>query len=229
MTTPRKNWNVLEKPGFQIVLFLLVASIFCFLIYKGVIGDSSVLEGLSETKTARGLITFIFAVGTIAIAILVCLGALIGRGDPAKESFYRAKEILTILVGILGTIVGFYFGTANEVNPVKLTVAKPFLSAQEVQSEGNILFTTFVSGGKTPYRYTITFPQLNDSAVEGLSDKTGWIRQQIKAPPVSDATRLVYQIDVEDAGGAKESFKCKDSEGLLVMPMVKPPPKQKGT
>jgi hypothetical protein len=31
-----------------------------------------------------------------------------------KERFALAKEVLTILVGILGTIIGFYFGTATD-------------------------------------------------------------------------------------------------------------------
>jgi uncharacterized membrane protein YhaH (DUF805 family) len=64
----------------------------------------------SQDDNARNLITFLVAVGTIAIAFLAILTAMVIR--EFKERFAMAKEVLTILVGVLGTIVGFYFGTA---------------------------------------------------------------------------------------------------------------------
>ncbi len=66
-------------------------------------------------NSARILITFLVAVGTIAIAFLTILTAMVIR--EYKERFALAKEVLTILVGILGTIVGFYFGTAKATKP----------------------------------------------------------------------------------------------------------------
>lgn len=218
--TTAEDMAIFEKPWVQSILYAIVVTIFGFAIYKGVIGDSSIVEGLSESKTARGLITFIFAIGTMGIALLVCLRGLVGSGEPAKESFYRAKEVLTILVGILGTIVGFYFGSAPEERPAELTVAAPILSAHEVQSQDEVLFTTFVSGGKSPYRYTITFPQLNDLVIEGLADRSGWIRKKFSAPVVATDMRLVYRLEIEDAGGTKGAFKCEKSDGLRIIPLA---------
>jgi hypothetical protein len=207
-----------ERPWLQVLLFLIIALIFCIVLYKGVIGDKNVLESISDAKTARGMITFLFAVGTIGIALLVCMGALIGRGDKAKESFYRAKEILTILVGILGTIVGFYFGAVTEEGQVELTVAKPILSLSEVKGRQPVSLTTFVSGGKKPYRYMITFPDFKDKKIEGLAEDTGWIRKEFQAPTVSEAQKVVYTLDVEDAGGAKGHYTCDAVNGLVVAP-----------
>jgi len=68
----------------------------------------------NQDDSARFLITFLVAVGTIAIAFLAILTAMVIR--EYKERFAAAKEVLTILVGILGTIVGFYFGTAKNSN-----------------------------------------------------------------------------------------------------------------
>jgi hypothetical protein len=70
----------------------------------------------SPDDSARVLITFMVAVGTIAIAVLATLTAMVIRDF--EKRFVLAKEILTILVGILGTIIGFYFGTAKSTAPV---------------------------------------------------------------------------------------------------------------
>ena len=79
---------------------------------------------------ARVLITFLVAVSTVAIAFLAILTAMVIR--EYKERFALAKEILTLLVGILGTIVGFYFGAATKANvgnppapPTNTNTARP--------------------------------------------------------------------------------------------------------
>jgi predicted permease len=61
--------------------------------------------------SARVFITFMIAVATVAIAFFAMLIAMMLR--EYEKRFALAKEVLTILVGILGTIVGFYFGTAK--------------------------------------------------------------------------------------------------------------------
>jgi len=40
----------------------------------------------------------------------LAVGALVGQHS--VEEFAKAKEILTVLIGVFGTILGFYFGTA---------------------------------------------------------------------------------------------------------------------
>ena len=63
---------------------------------------------------ARGLITVLFTVGTIGVALLATLTAMFIPGPEGKERFDRVKEVLSLLLGIVGTIIGFYYGT--EVN-----------------------------------------------------------------------------------------------------------------
>lgn len=68
---------------------------------------------VQDIEKARGLITFTVAMGTIIIALILVLVTLLGSWPDSQERFNRGKEILAILVGILGTIVGYYYGAAD--------------------------------------------------------------------------------------------------------------------
>lgn len=77
-------------------------------------------QGANSTEAARNLITFLVAVITIVIALILTLMAFFSTSPDLKERFSMGKEILTILIGVLGTIVGFYYGSApKEVNITK--------------------------------------------------------------------------------------------------------------
>ena len=60
---------------------------------------------------ARGLITFLFAFATIAIMLLVAITTFWMPKDDVQVRFEKAKDLLTILIAVIGTILGFYFGT----------------------------------------------------------------------------------------------------------------------
>lgn len=79
------------------------------IIYGGKL--SSIGDGSSNV--ARGLITFLVAIVTVAIAIILTLSAVMSSSNDYKERFALGKEVLTIFIGVLGTIVGFYFGSAQ--------------------------------------------------------------------------------------------------------------------
>ena len=92
--------------------------ILCLALLGGIIyvitGKGQTLELLAQAAIARGLITFVFALGTIAIAVLLTFYALLGQANDWSDRFSQGKEVLIILIGVLGTIVGFYFGTTDE-------------------------------------------------------------------------------------------------------------------
>ncbi len=75
--------------------------------------------GIANVDYARGMITLLFAVGTVMIALLLTLSAIFLTGDDAKERFDRGKEVLSLLIGIFGTIIGFYFGSATQEKTVR--------------------------------------------------------------------------------------------------------------
>lgn len=74
-------------------------------------------EGIAEVDFARGLITLIFVGGTMLIAIFLVIFAITSSESEFDKKFSQGKEVLTILIGILGAILGFYFGKAQDNAP----------------------------------------------------------------------------------------------------------------
>lgn len=87
------------------------------------------LDSLAMIDHARGLITFFVVLATTGVIVLVALGIFwVENADDAKKRFESAKELLSIVIGVLGTILGFYFGTAvkdTTNNPPQSAITQP--------------------------------------------------------------------------------------------------------
>ena len=153
------------------------------------------LESLQHTEIARGLITFLIAVATVSIAIIIALFAVLSSDSTvAKERFPMAKEVLTLLIGILGTILGFYFGSADKSGST--------LDLGDIQISQQQLFTR-VSGGLKPYRYSITSSDTTFQVVQAITDD-GWIIQVMAKPLKAGSTITIDVVDSKDQRAVKK-------------------------
>ena len=164
-----------------------------------------VLTKMGQVEFARGLITYLFAVVTIGTAVVLVVSALTSDETPANERrFERGKEILSLLLGVFGTIVGFYFGSevAAKGQPEEtiVKVAPLRLSSASAASGAEFSFTTFVSGGKAPYKYGIGFDK-DDVKAETPVDPNGWIVKTLAAPKVPADRATLVRVVVVDADG----------------------------
>jgi hypothetical protein len=109
------------RPGFwaRVVDRLGTIALIGFgVIFAGAIGyalyQSDFLAALADPDRARGLITFLVAIATISVAVLTSICIFYVSGTELENRYSKAKDLLAVLVGILGTILGFYFGSADK-------------------------------------------------------------------------------------------------------------------
>jgi hypothetical protein len=103
------KWNRYVSYGLISAAFLILVA----LVMNG-LSNSGFISTISQDLGARGIITFLIALATIGIALVLVLSNIIMIGEDADRRFDRGKQVLTSMIGILGTIVGFYFATGRE-------------------------------------------------------------------------------------------------------------------
>lgn len=170
-----------------VVTAFFVLLLIGFAIWAAFASRSSILAQLQEQAYARGLITFIFTLGTLGIALTLVGSALFSSADDNK--FRRAREVFSVLAGVLGTIVGFYFGSTGNEGP------RPTLAPVRIVEAGDALqLSAFVNGGTPPYEYDI---DLNGTSLKSdETSKDGWIAERLGKAP-----ELKGELRVKDAKG----------------------------
>ena len=173
--------GVIQRQWAEISLFIIFA-VMIVVMATFLYGNASLLQNLRDPSYARGVITFLIVVAAIALGLFLTVQTFFGIGDTKEqeEKFRRGREIHSVLVGVMGTIVGFYFGNTEKPG------AEFFVAPMQVvanASGGNHL-TTFVSGGAAPYRYVLTFDRDNKNDTNAIPvnvtnkiSENGWIAE----------------------------------------------------
>lgn len=166
------------------------------IVFVGILGhafvsESGALARMNDIATARGAITFLFALGTITLAVMLVGSSLFTYIDSdrefkrRKERFNQGKEILSILIGILGTIVGFYFGAINgsDGSTQALSVSVPQIINPSPAPGETFSMIAQVQGGKPPYEYNFKFDgEFGISPMDSMFSNNGIIVQDFDIP-----------------------------------------------
>lgn len=193
------------------ILIVVIISISLF-------GENEFLRNLSNVEFARGLITFLFAIGTIGIALIITFSVFASERslDESKERFYRGKEILTIFIGILGTIVGFYFGSptdaAKQISGIELS---EFRVSESRPLMGNPLsLCVLASGGNPPYKYILTLMEGESKFLEFKEQisKNGLIFISFSPGQKETSYKITPVLAVTDARGQSKSITGEEIE-----------------
>jgi hypothetical protein len=202
----------------QYVVFGLLALIVLGSLLYGLFSDS-LLASLGNSSTARGLITFLIAVVTVTIALILTLATVVSESDDRAKRFQQGKELLTVLIGVLGTIVGFYFGHSLDTSTRELMIAPVHVSSDELVSGDKVNFSTFVSGGKAPYTYDVVFSSEVLAGIAGRKSTDGLLQFETEVGAVREPLTVTFRIDVRDREGHTTQY---DSELLGRKLQVKP-------
>jgi hypothetical protein len=121
--------NITPMQWVALSIGLLTSGGLLWVIYTGA-------DFFEKPEKARGLITFSVAIVTVAIALLLVFYLVLsdcpegdGNKGVVKDRFTFGKDILLVFVGILGTIMGFYYGADNlskdQIKSIADVVQKP--------------------------------------------------------------------------------------------------------
>jgi hypothetical protein len=100
----------------------------------GIFFSGGFLEKLANPDVARGLVTFLFAFATIAIFVIASIAIFWADFEQVEKRAGLAKELIAVMIGVLGTILGFYFGSASSGTP---DAQQPQAPAAVVSTEGD--------------------------------------------------------------------------------------------
>ena len=224
------TWSqVLRQVTISQVIFALLGVAVIFALFYGIYSAGGVfLKSLQDTEVARGLITFLVAFTTVTIGLILALYAIVSSSGPElKDRFGFGKEILTALIGILGTILGFYFGSSTQLAPREaprtelsrspaLQVAPVFISNESPKKGDTIVLSSFVSSGKPPYTYSILFTPNIISQVPDRTSPDGAIKEEIKIPEsIQKDTEFTFQIVIKDSSGKLATYDDKTKKFLV--------------
>ena len=201
---PKDSWMAVT----QYAVFGILSAIVLVFMMIGIISDK-MLPTLANVATARGLITFLITIVTVTIALILLLSTIVSNSPDRNQRYLDGKDLLFALIGVLGTIVGFYFGQTT-TGVESLRMAPVFLSTENPTEGDAVNLVTFVHGGTAPYTYSVSFGPAN--LVEGVTDansEKGQISISFKAPKVEKETQLTFAINVTDAKGHMMSYDSK--------------------
>jgi hypothetical protein len=201
-----RNSNGFRDPIVVLALLLVVSVI--ALIGAAVLGiDKGVLTNMGDREYARGLITFLFAVVTIGTALVLVVSALIGAGDDMSEKqFQHGKEVFSLLLGVFGTIVGYYFGaTIPSTNPLPLRISALELIPNTAAPGAVITMRALVAGGTAPYHYSTVGGPGDVKSTARISDD-GLISEQLKLPEHLVEKSFQVRLTITDARGREANI-----------------------
>jgi hypothetical protein len=209
--TPSQTWVQFLLSNIGLICLVLFGVIVAWILGSGIFSNESSFIGLiAKADQARGLITFLFSVTTIALFILTAITTFWMNADDVEARFGKAKDLLALMIGVFGTILGFYYGSLSSqsvTNPTALSLTNFGVPNVIVAPGDKTTVGATVTGGKLPLTYDIIFSDPAGSAdsknlsVRDQQIKDNKVAQSIPIPAAVKASQLNYVLVVHDANG----------------------------
>lgn len=207
--SPARSWSEVVGLLFLAAFGLIVAGVLVWGVFWH---GSAFIGSIAKADQARGLITFLFSFTTIALFVLIAITTFWMEKDDVEARFAKAKDLLTLMIGIFGTILGFYFGSlANSQGPSnqsELSLTNFGVPSVAVAPGDKTTIGATVTGGKLPLKYDVLFSDLMGSvdasnlSIKDQQIKDNKVDQQITIPmTIKSPSLLNYILVIHDATG----------------------------
>lgn len=190
-----------ESSGLKRTALLFIG---CLLLLGTLIGFLLRSAGVRDVDYSRGLITVVFSFGTIAVALALVLSVLLSRDHALPETqarFNSGKEVLALLLGIFGTIVGFYFGSITDSPPKPLSVVEIVVSPDQPVLGEAVTITVLAAGGKLPLDYELKVDGMEKSDVQVRQLDRRVMSKKVQFDP-KDSVQIINVFVVDSTGDA---------------------------
>jgi hypothetical protein len=212
-------------------IFLSLFALAVFITLAVGLSNSSFFSSLAQVDQARGLITLLVAVCAVAVILLTAINIFWGNTATFEERFKAAKDLVTLVVGVLGTILGFYFGTLSGERLLQLGFDSP-ASYSVVAAGSTVNVSATARNGSSPYNYDLLVVDAEGKLVSKTADNkqsdNSLIREDVKAPPKEGKYSIILLL--RDAKGQQTKgsldFIVKTAEGAAkdaAAPVAGPP------
>jgi hypothetical protein len=191
---PEPDWSQYIPAGLFGLLGLIILGTILYAVTQS---GQEFLGKLARADVARGLITYLIAITTVGIAIILAVSTLVlTEGDAGDKRFDRGKQVLTTLIGVLGTIVGFYFGSANE-SAQKPSTEQPSL-ADGVANKPYPQTILPAAGLTPPLKWTVAPALPSGLKLDGASGT-------ISGTPTGATPKALFKFTVTDSAAPAAS------------------------
>jgi len=197
---PKPNWLQYIPTGLFAVLGFVILGVIGFIITSN---GQTFLKLLANNEIARGLITFLIAISTVGIALILAISTLVlAEGPEGDKRFDRGKQVLSVLIGVLGTIVGFYFGSPNTNNALPKSTTEITTQLLPDGAAGKpYVSTTLASTGLTPPLTWSVSPELPSEL------KLDYVTGTIAGTPKAPMPKTKFTFTVTDSSKPPVSLK----------------------
>lgn len=207
-TTWKEKLGTALYGNFGKIALLAFGIVFAWFLYSGLTQSASTT--LANTELVRGTITYAFVITATGIILLFALSVFWVDKDEIEDRFKSAKDLLTIVIGVLGTIMGFYFGSTTGEKPPIVSMLSPAL----IRGGADTAVTGTITGGTPPYRYTVKFTDpsktFNDALLSSMNAESqspkGDIAFTLKKPEIKQSGSANYTIIVVDSKNATSTL-----------------------
>jgi hypothetical protein len=198
-----KLMQIVVDNGIGLFLSLFAVAVFISLAYG--LSNTTFFGSLSHVDQARGLITFLVAVCAVAVIMLTAIQIFWGGQSTAitfKDRYRAAKDLVTLVVGILGTILGFYFGSFNGERILSLSIDDP-KSYSSVMVGNDVELKATARSGTPPFQYDVL-----------LIDEAGKVTRRIDNARSDNGSIVAKVAGPETPGKHTVVVLMRDGKGL---------------